>query len=1167
MRDIEKIITPFVEAQFPSFYEEEGPLFVLFVKEYYNWLSTQTYLIDGVNVAGAALYHSRALPDYRDIDKTAEDYLIYFKEKYLKGVNFNSLSSRRTLIKAAHDLFKSKGSSLSIELLFSLVFGITIEIYTPGDDVIKCSNAKWVIPKYLEVTPTSKSALLAGKQVTGTKSGASAFVEYVITRSVYGRYIDILFLSSIDGEFVVNDIITSDGIIENAPRVTGSFNSINITEAGEKFVEGEEVNITSATGINGIAYVNSVNSATGLVRFAIIDGGWGYSTLSNTVVSDKVLLINNITNANTSITSFEKYETVGQNNFSVVLNNVIGDFSTGTLLTNHAGALSAISSKNQTTGSNAATLVINPISGTTFANTIVYAANNAFIFTNTSVTFNVGGSIVQSNGTSNTATGAIKASANVTIIDINTATISANGLHVGNYVLQATTLAKGRIVAIPREVDHVYTSVSKIAVSVDSGTFDNTTSLSTYSDSTYTTFVASATPTTSRLGYKLELEYVSGTSRWSSGNTVLLKDSPSTNNVILLSADLGGKYSSNTSYPSTGKVIGSNSTAIGIVSVSNTFYGTGLDRIWGSTSNTFANVSQVSTGTGADFLIGTLSDSETVLLSPDLISGNNDGPGSNSTTYNTMLISGANSTYGNLSSIYIKSGGTGYSNTDKGIITSGAISFSNTTIVTDASGTILSCTLGPIKGTGVTTTPTITIANSTGGTSTGSGADLTPVSSLGFPKSPLGDITYTILDLLRFESRSIGTITSLTAINPGENYNLSPFVSIEEPYVSAYGKRDFKIDITSLSVATGYTVGELITQSLSTPSIQIISNNYTGNTSSVYDVGEYVTTNNGINITGTGTIYSTSFSSPNYTTILTGNTGTFSNTISTSKLTVSTNTGFSVGDAVIQGAGANGVVLVTNTSTMIIRNVSGTFQANSTKVTGTGTSNATISAVSSNFKVYQMFGNTTKGVTDISNTSASTTNSFARGRIKESSNLSVLFVKRISLFTEFVPGYLITGSVSGCTANVVSAIEDSSSNIIGLNANVTANVVTTVGSVSGLSLVDSGLSFAQDQAATFASTDGTRVGSGKINIGGIGTGKGYYATNNGLLDDLDYIHDGEYYQEFSYEIQSTKPFETYYTLLKQLLHVAGTKMFGKVVTSSENDILVDVAESSRTITS
>jgi hypothetical protein len=159
----------------------------------------------------------------------------------------------------------------------------------------------------------------------------------------------------------------------------------------------------------------------------------------------------------------------------------------------------------------------------------------------------------------------------------------------------------------------------------------------------------------------------------------------------------------------------------------------------------------------------------------------------------------------------------------------------------------------------------------------------------------------------------------------------------------------------------------------------------------------------------------------------------------------------------------------------------------------------------------------------------------------------------------------LVGEVSGVTATVVFTTPDLTADIIGLNANVTANVITTTGSVTDLTLEDSGLSFYQDQGATFSSLDGERVGAGEINLGGIGSGAGRYTSFSGILDDTNYIHDGTYYQEYSYEVQSNKPLDTYYNILKQLLHVAGTRMFGRVVTSSTSTIGTDMVQSSKTI--
>jgi hypothetical protein len=37
---VEKKISNFVESQFPQFYQEEGPDFILFMKAYYEWLES-----------------------------------------------------------------------------------------------------------------------------------------------------------------------------------------------------------------------------------------------------------------------------------------------------------------------------------------------------------------------------------------------------------------------------------------------------------------------------------------------------------------------------------------------------------------------------------------------------------------------------------------------------------------------------------------------------------------------------------------------------------------------------------------------------------------------------------------------------------------------------------------------------------------------------------------------------------------------------------------------------------------------------------------------------------------------------------------------------------------------------------------------------------------------
>ena len=68
-----------------------------------------------------------------------------------------------------------------------------------------------------------------------------------------------------------------------------------------------------------------------------------------------------------------------------------------------------------------------------------------------------------------------------------------------------------------------------------------------------------------------------------------------------------------------------------------------------------------------------------------------------------------------------------------------------------------------------------------------------------------------------------------------------------------------------------------------------------------------------------------------------------------------------------------------------------------------------------------------------------------------------------------------------------------------------------------------------------------------------GQGTGYWKSTRGFLNSDKYIHDSHYYQAYSYEIQTSLSLDYYADLIKQILHVSGTEMFGKTVITSYVD--------------
>ena len=95
---------------------------------------------------GNPLYLSKKIPEHSDIDTTLDDFFVYFKEKYLKNVQFETESNKKLFIKNSLDFYRAKGTERSIDLCFKLIYGEDADVYYPGDDIFRLSAGNWVVP-------------------------------------------------------------------------------------------------------------------------------------------------------------------------------------------------------------------------------------------------------------------------------------------------------------------------------------------------------------------------------------------------------------------------------------------------------------------------------------------------------------------------------------------------------------------------------------------------------------------------------------------------------------------------------------------------------------------------------------------------------------------------------------------------------------------------------------------------------------------------------------------------------------------------------------------------------------------------------------------------------------------------------------------------------------
>lgn len=548
-------ISPLIESQFPSFYREEGPQFVAFVKAYYEWLE-QT---------GNPLHHSRNLLNYGDIDSTLDEFLPHYASKYLGGAKAYTIGDQRNLIKHSHDLYQTKGTIQSLKLIFRMLYNEPVDVYYPGDDILRPSDGVWIIPKYIELSVSERALTFVGKDIQGNLSGARAFVERVDRKTYDGRVVDVAYLSNVHpnqetgATFMYGEYISTDGVIKDAPQVVGSLTRVNITSSGSGFTEGEVVNVVSdRRGHRGLARVTAVGNRTGEVNYRLIDGGYGYTLNANVYgssqkvhVSANVLSLTAFTSSNSFVTGFPEFSTIVQPlaNVSFAVSNTTfaaGDLVYGTTnTTSEIVTTGFVLSVTQALGSG--TMVISP-------HTTVGANIDSIVLANTITgSFIVGEDVYQTNSSGNAAVGTvIKANSTYVVLD------QRYGPFVNGSIIVGSTSN---------------TQANAAAVSVREFTESNFS------------------------------------------NAAVTK-------LILAETTGGANKTASVDITATANVIGSNTGAVGVSDITNSFRGGSHARIYSPYNGATADVTVTSSGYPGQFKIGAIGNTEVVYIGSDLLSAN-----------------------------------------------------------------------------------------------------------------------------------------------------------------------------------------------------------------------------------------------------------------------------------------------------------------------------------------------------------------------------------------------------------------------------------------------------------------------------------------------------------------------------------------------------------------
>ena len=147
--------------------------------------------------------------------------------------------------------------------------------------------------------------------------------------------------------------------------------------------------------------------------------------------------------------------------------------------------------------------------------------------------------------------------------------------------------------------------------------------------------------------------------------------------------------------------------------------------------------------------------------------------------------------------------------------------------------------------------------------------------------------------------------------------------------------------------------------------------------------------------------------------------------------------------------------------------------------------------------------------------------------------------------------------------DILAVERDYSSPKFGDNARVRSETLFSTGRISAAEIRDSGFGYVDGETVYLTNDAGERQAKATLSAKSQGITAGFWASQNSHIngytktqategvdeyyDSKMRVQDSDYYQEYSYELRSTVNVPRYEKVVKDTMHLAGTKMFGNFV--------------------
>jgi hypothetical protein len=260
-----------VASQLPEFIREDYPTFVAFLEAYYDYLDQND----------ANLYN------LRDIDKTLDRFIEYFRNEVAPNAFDNRSTDQRFLLSNIKDAHLAKGSESSFKLLFRLLFNKNVTVEYPGRQMLRASDGKWnqdvsvfakvnagnpndIVGKLVDVITPNRIIRVLVDRRQDVEIEVDRFVQ--ISDDTYEFYIDRRFF----GDLSIGDRLRYEGIFD--ATIVATTSKLDVLQKGRNFRPGQLYPVRNGAGSGSIIKIKNTDSNGGILAAEFVKYGIGYET-------------------------------------------------------------------------------------------------------------------------------------------------------------------------------------------------------------------------------------------------------------------------------------------------------------------------------------------------------------------------------------------------------------------------------------------------------------------------------------------------------------------------------------------------------------------------------------------------------------------------------------------------------------------------------------------------------------------------------------------------------------------------------------------------------------------------------------------------------------------------------------------------------------------------